>query len=68
MLSRAGLAAVALLATATPLAAQEADWTEVRARRQADGIESVTVDVEYVAGELSVAPADGGLLYDTHLK
>jgi hypothetical protein len=68
VLSRAGLAAVALLAAATPLAAQEADWTEVRARRQADGIESVTVDVEYVAGEFSVAPADGGLLYDTHLK
>jgi len=68
VLSRSELAAVALLAAATPLTAQEADWTEVRARRQTDGIESVTVDVEYVAGELRVTPADGGLLYDTHLR
>ncbi len=63
-----GLAAVALLTAATPLAAQEADWTEVRARRQVGDIQSVTVDVEYVAGELRIAPAEGGLLYDTHLK
>ena len=62
------VAAAALLAAGAPLAAQEADWTEVRARRQAGAIESVTVDLEYVAGELRVGPADGGLLYDTHLK
>jgi hypothetical protein len=62
------LAAAALLAASAPLAAQEADWTEVRARRQAGSIESVTVDVEYIAGELRVGPADSGLLYDTHLK
>lgn len=68
MLSRSGLAAAALLAASAPLVAQEADWTEVRARRQAGAIESVTVDVEYIAGELSVTRADGGLLYDTHLK
>ena len=65
---RSLVAAAALLAAGAPLAAQEADWTEVRARRQAGAIESVTVDVEYVAGELRVGPADGGLLYDTHLK
>ncbi|MGB5674912.1 MAG: hypothetical protein WBO43_10220 [Gemmatimonadota bacterium] len=62
------VAAAAFLAAGAPLAAQEADWTEVRARRQAGAIESVTVDVEYIAGELRVGPADGGLLYDTHLK
>ena len=28
----------------------------------------MTVDVEYIAGELRVGPAEGGLLYDTHLK
>ena len=65
---RAGVAAAALLVAAAPLAGQEADWTEVRARRQADGIQSVSVDVEYVAGELRVAAAEGGLLYDTHLR
>ncbi len=65
---RPSLVVALMLATATPLAAQEADWTEVRARRQAGDIESVTVDVEYVAGELRVAPANDGLLYDTHLK
>jgi len=62
------VAAAALLAVGAPLTAQEADWTEVRARRQAGSIESLTVDVEYIAGELRVGPADGGLLYDTHLK
>ena len=65
---RSIIAAAAFLAAGAPLAAQEADWTEVRARRQAGAIESVTVDVEYVAGELRVGPADGGLLYDTHLR
>jgi len=48
--------------------AQEADWTEIRARRQTDGVRAVTVDVEYVAGELTVAPAAEGLLYDTRLR
>ena len=62
------VAAAALLAVGAPLTAQEADWTELRARRQAGSIESVTVDVEYVAGELRVGPADGGLLYDTQLR
>jgi len=62
------VAAAVFLAAGAPLAAQEADWTEVRARRQAGAIESVTVDLEYVAGKLRVGPADGGLLYDTHLK
>jgi hypothetical protein len=62
------VATAACILAATPLAAQEADWTEVRARRQVDGVRSVTVDVEYVAGELRVSPAESGLLYDTHLR
>ena len=62
-----GTAAV-LLAVATPVSAQQAKWTEVRARRQADGVTSLTIDVEYFAGELRVAAAAAGLLYDTHLK
>ncbi|MBT8478988.1 MAG: hypothetical protein KJO06_08730 [Gemmatimonadetes bacterium] len=65
---RASLAVAAILAATTPLLAQEADWTEVRARRQTGDIQSVTVDVEYIAGELRVAAADGGMLYDTRLK
>ncbi len=65
---RTTLAVAALLVAAAPVVAQETDWTEVRARRQADGVASVTIDVEYFAGELRVAAADAGLLYDTHLK
>jgi len=62
------LATAAFLAVAAPLAAQEADWTEVRARRQTDGIRSLSVDVEYIAGEIRITPAEGGLLYDTRLR
>jgi hypothetical protein len=65
---RTTLAVAALLVAAAPVVAQETDWTEVRARRQADGVASLTIDVEYFAGELKVAAADAGLLYDTHLK
>lgn len=58
---------VALLA-AVPLQAQEPEWTELSAKRQAGGETSLEVDVEYVAGEIHVGPAAGGLLYDTHLR
>lgn len=62
-----GLSAVLLLGS-TPLPAQEAEWTEVRARRQSHDVESVSVDIEYIAGELDIEAAEGGLLYDTHLR
>jgi hypothetical protein len=62
------VAAVAALLVAAPVGAQERDWTEVRASRQTDGVQSVEVELEYIAGELHVTPADGGLLYDTHLR
>lgn len=65
---RSGLLLAVGLVAAVPLGAQEADWTEVRARRQADGVRAVEVDVEYVAGELRIAPADDGLLYDSRLR
>jgi hypothetical protein len=56
------------LLIAGPLAAQEPDWTEVKARRQTDGVRSLQVDVEFVAGELRVERAAAGLLYDSHLR
>lgn len=65
---RTALAVAGLLVLTAPLAAQEAEWTEIRARRQADGVRAVSVDVEYVAGELRVSPAADGLLYDTRLR
>ncbi|MCL7971525.1 MAG: hypothetical protein M8866_05430 [marine benthic group bacterium] len=68
MLRSLGLAVAAVAAVAAPLAAQEAEWTEVRARRQAGGVESLSVDLEYIAGELRIAPAGGDLLYDTRLR
>jgi len=64
-----GLAVSAvLLCTAGAALGQEPDWTEVRARRQADGVRAVRVTLEYMAGELRLVPADAGLLYDTHLR
>ncbi len=61
-------AALALLPPAPPLRAQDPDWTELTARRQVDGVTSLEVSVEYVAGELEVGPADEGLLYDVDLR
>lgn len=60
--------AAALLCAAEAAVAQEPDWTEVRARRQVDGVRSVRVTIEYMAGDLRLAPAGQGLLYDTHLR
>ncbi len=65
---KTAFAASLLLVSAASAVAQEPDWTEVRARRQADGIQSVELSVEYVAGELRITPAAGGLLYDTNLR
>lgn len=59
---------VAAVVAAGPLVAQEPDWTEVRARRQADGVSSLLVEVEFLAGDFRVGRAEGGLLYDTHLR
>lgn len=61
-------AALPILCLAAPMQAQEADWTEVTARRQADGVRALEVDVEYVAGEIRVGPAGTGLLYETRLR
>ena len=63
-----GAAAAALVLLAAPVHGQEADWTEVTARRQADGVTSMKVSVEYIAGEIHVGPASRGLLYETRLK
>ncbi len=68
MLRAIGLAAALLIVAAEPLAAQDAEWTEVRARRQAGDVQSLSVDLEYVAGELRVGAVEGDLLYDTQLR
>lgn len=68
MLRSISLSVAALVTAVAPLAAQDAEWTEVRARRQAGDVQSLEVDLEYVAGELRVGPVDGDLLYDTQLR
>lgn len=54
--------------TAAPIHAQSADWYEVTSRRQADGVEGLTAEIEYGMGKLEVRPADEGLLYDLKLR
>ncbi|MFO7586609.1 MAG: hypothetical protein R6X22_00910 [Gemmatimonadota bacterium] len=61
-------AALVLVLLPTAAAAQEPDWTDLRFRRQADGVRSIDVQVAYAAGELEVGPADPGLLYDVDLR
>ena len=67
-MNRVGLSAALLLGLCAPLAAQQPDWTDLAARRQADGIGSVEAKVTYVAGELTVFAADPDLLYDIGLR
>ena len=60
------LVALTLL-RADGLSAQE--WTEFRSARQAHAIsESLTLEVVYGVGRLSVEPAEGDLLYDIRMK
>ncbi len=45
------------------------DWTEFRAARQSHSVsESLTLEVVYGVGHLSVEPAAGDLLYDVRMK
>lgn len=65
--ARAGsLAALALLALATPLLAQQ--WRDFRSARQAGKITSLEVEVAYGAGSLRVGASESGLLYDASLR
>lgn len=67
---RAVLAGTLFVAsTAGPASAQStADWYEVTSRRQTDGVEALTADIEYGMGKLVVRPAGEGLLYDLKLR
>ncbi|MFW6085363.1 MAG: hypothetical protein ACODAA_09125 [Gemmatimonadota bacterium] len=62
------LAAGLLLAGATSLPAQSAEWYELSSRRQVDSVTSLEADMEYAVGRLEVAPADEGLLYRMDLR
>lgn len=61
-------AALALVLMPAAAAAQQPDWAELQFRRQADGVRSLDVQIEYAAGELDVGPAEPGLLYDLDLR
>ncbi len=51
-----------------PRAASAQDRLELSTARQADGLKSVTMRVEYGAGILTVRPARAGDLYDAHMR
>ncbi|MEE9207887.1 MAG: hypothetical protein V3U67_05855 [Gemmatimonadota bacterium] len=50
------------------LAVQEHDWLDVRSARQVGSIQAIDAEIHYGMGELSVAPAPAGLLYDARLR
>lgn len=56
------LAALLAVALPDPLAAQS--WRNATFARQTQGETALDVQVEYAAGKLSIAPADGALLYE----
>lgn len=41
---------------------------EINAARQVDGVQEITVDLRYGAGELKIGPGETGHLYDLHLQ
>lgn len=65
-LGPAALAAAALLLAAG--AAQAQNWRTVQSARQLQNDRPVEVLVQFAAGELSVAPGDGELLYEMELR
>lgn len=58
--------AAALLSAAAPAQAQQ--WRSVTSARQAQGERGLDVQVQYGGGDLSVRPADGGLLYQLQMR
>lgn len=62
------LLALAVALALTPAAASGQEWIEMTTARQVSGVESLTVDVVYGAGRLSVGPADEGLLYRARMR
>ena len=63
---RHGLVAAFLLGAATPGFAQ--DWRTITSLRQFRGEQLLEVNVEYGAGNLSIAPAPGNSLYKATLR
>lgn len=63
---RAGLLALVLLGAAAPAFAQ--DWRTITSLRQYRGEQLLHVNVEYGAGNLSIAPAAGNALYKATLR
>jgi len=53
---------------ATPMVAQEADWLNLRLARQMHGVESLSAEIEYFAGQLNIEPLDERLLYDLDMR
>ena len=66
--ARAAIAATLSLVLATPVVAQEHDWLNLRTARQAHGVESLHAEIQYIAGQLNVAPLEAGLLYDLRMR
>ncbi len=64
----AAVVALAAFLMAGHASAQEPDWYEMTAKRQADGVRSMEADIVYMVGELRIFPARAGLLYDAHLR
>jgi hypothetical protein len=58
--------ALAIIATASSVHAQ--DWRTITSLRQYKGEDALTVDVEYGAGRLSIAPGDVNALYKATLR
>lgn len=60
--------AAVVAATVLPGMVSAQSWRSVTMSRQIQGHDELRVDVEYGAGELSIAPMDEGLLYRMNLR
>ena len=60
--------AALVLALAAPAVAQEPEWLNLRALRQAHDVASLSAEIEYLAGELSIGSLKPGLLYDLQMR
>lgn len=57
-----------LLAMLAPRLAAAQDWRTTSQSREIAGEQSLTVDIEYAAGQLTLAPAPRGTLYRANLR
>ncbi len=63
-----GLLAAVLVALTAGRPASAQDWLELSTARQADGIKSADVRIEFGAGTLTLRAARAGELYDAHIR